>query len=90
MEGRSVHFNVPAKSKGFKMEFLVNLTQYGELSYITGTYETGYPTFPLTFTPAANASSVKEFKTSRKNLNSPLGPKMPFKAYDFNKSARIR
>ena len=23
MEGRSVHFNVPAKSKGFKMEFLV-------------------------------------------------------------------
>lgn len=80
----------PASYKVVKMEFLVNLTQYGELSYITGTYETGYPTFPLTFTPAANASSVKEFKTSRKNLNSPLGPKMPFKAYDFNKSARIR
>jgi hypothetical protein len=72
------------------MEYLAYLTEHGQLSYITGTYQTGYPTFPLTFTPATTATmhSAKEFKGVKKAFN-PLAPNT-FKAYDFNKSARIR
>lgn len=66
----------PMTYKVVVMEYLAYLTDYGQLSYITGTYETGYPTFPITITPAtkANQCSVKEFKGGKKTLN-PFAPK---------------
>lgn len=75
-----------------QMEYLAYLTNYGQLSYVTGTYETGYPTFPLTFTPATKAStySVNEFKGGKKTLYNPFAPKMTFKTFGFNNSHIIR
>ena len=64
------------------MEFLGYLPEAGgALTYITTTYKTGYPTFPMTFTPATKATtcSVSEFKPVKKSLNS-LAPKT-FKTY---------
>ena len=61
----------PMTYKVVTMEYLAYLTEYGQLSYITGTYQTGYPTFPMTFTPATKATtcSVSEFKPAKKSLN---------------------
>ena len=41
------------------------------LSYISKTYQTGYPTFPMVITPATKAStaSTKEFTGMKKNIN---------------------
>jgi hypothetical protein len=79
----------PMTYKVVVMEYLAYLTEHGQLSYLTGTYQTGYPTFPLTFTPATTATmhSAKEFKGVKKAFN-PLAPNT-FKAYDFNKSAKV-
>ena len=79
----------PMTYKVVVMEYLAYLTEHDQLSYLTGTYQTGYPTFPLTFTPATKATmhSVKEFKGVKKAFN-PLAPNT-FKAYDFNKSAKV-
>ena len=67
---------------GSKVSYLVNDMLYiaylggTSLSYVTGTFETGYPTFPITITPATKATTcaVKEFKGGKKTLNS-LTPK---------------
>ena len=66
----------PMSYKVVSMEYLAYLTDHGQLSYITSTYETGYPTFPITITPATKATTcaVKEFKGGKKTLN-PLTPK---------------
>ena len=58
----------PMTYKVVVMEYLAYLTELGQLSYITGTFQTGYPTFPLTFTPATTATttSTKEFKGAKK------------------------
>ncbi len=58
----------PKTYKVVIMEYLAYLTDYEQLSYISGTSETGYPTFPLTFTPATKATttSTKEFKGAKK------------------------
>ena len=79
----------PMTYKVVVMEYIAYLTEHDQLSYLTGTYQTGYPTFPLTFTPATKATmhSVKEFKGVKKAFN-PLAPNT-FKAYDFNKSAKV-
>ena len=79
----------PMTYKVVVMEYLAYLTEHDQLSYLTGTYQTGYPTFPLTFTPATKATmhSVKEFKGVKKAFN-PLAPNT-FKAYNFNKSAKV-
>lgn len=71
----------PMTYKVVTMEYLAYLTEQGELSYITNTYKTGYPTFPMTFTPATKSTtcSVSEFKPVKKSLNS-LAPKT-FKTY---------
>lgn len=60
----------PMTYKVVVMEYLAYLTEHGQLSYITGTYQTGYPTFPLTFTPATKATtcSVSEFKPAKKHF----------------------
>ena len=61
----------PMTYKVVTMEYLVYLPEAGgQLSYITGTYETGYPTFPMTFTPATKATtcSVSEFKPAKKHF----------------------
>lgn len=80
----------PMTYKVVTMEYLAYLTEYKELTYITGTFETGYPTFPMAFTPATKTTmhSTKEFKGGKKAFN-PFAPKT-FKAYDFNKSAKVR
>ena len=73
----------PMTYKVVVMEYLAYLTELGQLSYITGTSETGYPTFPMTFTPATKATTcaVKEFKGGKKTLN-PLAPKT-FKTFSL-------
>ena len=42
-----------------------------QLSYISATYKTGYPTFPMTITPSTKAAnySAKEFMGIKKNVN---------------------
>ena len=68
-DGSTMPYNVAT------MLYLVYLPEIGgQLSYITTTYETGYPTFPMTFTPAIKTNSTKEFKGGKKTLN-PLAPK---------------
>lgn len=62
----------PMTYKVVTMEYLAYLPEAGgQLSYITTTYKTGYPTFPMTFTPATKATtcSVSEFKPVKKSLN---------------------
>ena len=67
---------------GSKVSYLVNDMLYiaylggTSLSYVTGTFQTGYPTFPITITPATKATTcaVKEFKGGKKTINS-LTPK---------------
>ena len=67
---------------GSKVPYLVNDMLYiaylggTSLSYVTGTFQTGYPTFPITITPATKATTcaVKEFKGGKKTINS-LTPK---------------
>jgi fatty-acyl-CoA synthase len=59
-----------------------------DLSYISNTFETGYPTFPMTITPAASTSAVVK-DTAKKSSKNTMLP-TPFKAYDFNKSAKVR
>lgn len=81
----------PATYKVHVMEYIALLTDINQLSYITDTYKTGYPTFPLTITPATKATqtSVKEFKGGKKTLN-PFTPKT-FKTYSIcDKSFRTR
>lgn len=81
----------PATYKVHVMEYIALLTNSNQLSYITETYKTGYPTFPLTITPATKATqtSVKEFKGGKKILN-PFTPKT-FKTYSIcDKSFRTR
>lgn len=57
------------------MLFLANFgpdaTGQLQLSYISATYKTGYPTFPMTITPSTKASttSTKEFMGMKKNVN---------------------
>ena len=77
----------PMTYKVVTMEYLAYLTDHGQLSYITGTYETGYPTFPMVFTPATKAStaSTKEFKGAQKMFKGLEA----FKCFDF-KNAVIR
>lgn len=50
----------PGSYKVVTMEYLAYLLDHEQLSYITGTYETGYPTFPMTFTPATRSASTTE------------------------------
>ena len=83
----------PMTYKVVTMEYLAYLTDHGQLSYLTGTYQTGYPTFPMTFTPATKASttSVKEFagmKKSIKNINFNNG--FEFKAFVTDKTFMVR
>lgn len=63
------------------MLYLAQFTESGDLSYITGTYQTGYPTFPMTFTKRENVEtrsadacksikSVKELKRTYKTFGS--------------------
>lgn len=63
------------------MMYLVNLEADGKWYNITNTKE--WPTFPLTVTPATNATTnaVKEFKGGKKTLN-PLAPKT-FKTFSL-------
>ena len=77
----------PMTYKVVTMEYLAYLTDHGQLSYVTGTYETGYPTFPMTFTPATKASttSTKEFKGAQKMFKGLEA----FKCFDF-KNAVVR
>ena len=77
----------PMTYKVVTMEYLAYLTDYGQLSYVTGTYETGYPTFPMAFTPATKASttSTKEFKGAQKMFKGLEA----FKCFNF-KNAVIR
>lgn len=88
-ESYELEDGTPKTYKVVTMEYLAYLTEHGQLSYITGTYETGYPTFPMMFTPATKATttSTKEFKGAKKAFN-PLESNT-FKAYDFNKSAKV-
>ena len=67
-ESYELEDGTPMTYKVVVMEYLAYLTEHGQLSYITGTYQTGYPTFPLTFTPATKATttSTKEFKGAKK------------------------
>ena len=51
----------PMSYKVVSMEYLAYLTDYGQLSYITSTYETGYPTFPMTFTKTETKSASTDF-----------------------------
>ena len=57
------------------MLFLANFgpdaTGQLQLSYISATYKTGYPTFPMTITPSTKAAnySAKEFMGIKKNVN---------------------
>ena len=67
---------------GSTLPYLVNDMLYiaylggTSLSYVTSTFQTGYPTFPITITPTTKATTcaVKEFKGGKKTLNS-LTPK---------------
>ena len=51
----------PMSYKVVSMEYLAYLTDYGQLSYITSTYTTGYPTFPMTFTKIDAKSGDTDF-----------------------------
>ena len=42
----------PMTYKVVTMEYLAYLTDHGQLSYLTNTFQTGYPTFPMSFTKA--------------------------------------
>lgn len=44
--------------------YLVYFPDTGKLSYITNTYETGYPSFPMTFTKAETRSMSNELKVN--------------------------
>ena len=51
----------PMSYKVVSMEYLAYLTDHGQLSYITSTYQTGYPTFPMTFTKTETKSASTDF-----------------------------
>ncbi len=51
----------PMSYKVVTMEYLAYLTDHGQLSYITSTFETGYPTFPMTFTKTETKSASTDF-----------------------------
>ena len=92
-ESYELEDGTPMTYKVVTMEYLAYLTDSGKLSYITGTYETGYPTFPMVFTPATKAStaSTKEFagmKKSIKNINFNNG--FEFKAFVTDKTFMVR
>ena len=83
----------PMTYKVVTMEYLAYLTDHGQLSYITGTYETGYPTFPMVFTPATKAStaSTKEFKGMKKSIkNINFNKGVEFQAYFTDKAFMVR
>ena len=82
MEDRSI-FN-------YAVNDMLYIAYFGgnDLGYISNTYETGYPTFPMTITPAASTSAVVK-DTAKKSSKNTMLP-TPFKAYDFNKSAKVR
>lgn len=47
------------------MLYLAYFPDYGQFSYITGTYQTGYPSFPMTFTKYEETRSMSdEFKVN--------------------------
>ena len=72
------------------MVFLAYFESFNELSYITDTYKTGFPSFPITITPVTKTLSLeKDFIGASTQARFDKSFK-PFKAYDFNKSARIR
>ena len=63
------------------------------LSYISKTYQTGYPTFPMVITPATKAStaSTKEFKGMKKSIkNINFNKGVEFQAYFTDKAFMVR
>lgn len=80
---------------GSTRPYLVNDMLYiayfggSSLSYVSGTFQTGYPTFPITITPAAatkSTTAVKEFNGVQSFTQMPKA----FKIADFNKAYMIR
>jgi hypothetical protein len=59
------------------MLYLAYFEELGQLSYISGTYQTGYPTFPMTFTKLETRSASNGLKVSARPA-----VKLPM-AYDF-------
>lgn len=59
------------------MLYLAYFEELGQLSYISGTYQTGYPTFPITFTKLETRSASNGLKVSARPA-----AKLPM-AYDF-------
>jgi len=68
------------------MLFVAYFASDNSLSYISGTFQTGYPTFPMTITPAARTSthSVKKFKSGIDFSKMP----MTLKSYPSNLTIR--
>ena len=63
------------------------------LSYISKTYQTGYPTFPMVITPATKAStaSTKEFKGMKKSIkNINFNNGVELQAYFTDKAFMVR
>jgi hypothetical protein len=59
------------------MLYLAYFAEQGQLSYISGTYQTGYPTFPMTFTKLETRSASNGLKVSARPA-----AKLPM-AYEF-------
>ncbi|MBO5814900.1 MAG: hypothetical protein J6R30_02150 [Bacteroidales bacterium] len=59
------------------MLYLAYFTEQNQLSYISGTYQTGYPTFPMTFTKLETRSASNGLKVSARPAT-----KLPM-AYQF-------
>lgn len=64
------------------MMYIVYLLDYQQLSYLSGTYETGYPTFPLTFT---QNNTKAPLSVDADDVRVVTGLVKPFKSYGFLK-----
>lgn len=51
------------------MNFFAYLTETEQISWISGTFQTGFPTFPITITPASATSSTRSVENGIKHIS---------------------
>lgn len=70
------------------MNFFAYLTETEQISWISGTFQTGFPTFPITITPASATSSTRSVENGIKHISKVMAIPCTFNSFLTNFNIR--
>ena len=70
------------------MNFFAYLTETDQISWISGTFQTGFPTFPITITPASATASTRSVENGIKHISKVMAIPCTFNSFLTNFNIR--